>query len=167
MKRPTDTLWDIFCLPFIAIKEVIVFLVKGQVLNEKSGASMAKPSDYKHYLNHRNKGLMVDGHKLKLTPKHSYMHMMVVGRPGTHKTTGFIIPNLLERANTDCSIVVNDPKGEIFENTAGVLQEKGFNVIVIDVENPDKSARFNPLLEAKNDMELEQLAEVLVFATRA
>lgn len=165
MKDPTAMLWEVFKLPFKIIKELTLFLVKGHVLNDKTGATLAKPKDYKNYLNERNKGLLVDGHKLKLTPKDSYMHMMVVGRPGTHKTTGYIIPNLMERAKTDCSLVINNPKGEIHENTAGFLQQNGYKVVVIDVENPEQSARFNPLLEAKSDMELEQLAEILVLAS--
>lgn len=165
MKDPTDMLWEVFKLPFKIIKELTIFLIKGRVLRDKTGATLAKPNDYKNYLNERNKGLLIDGFKLKLTPKHSYMHMMVVGRPGASKTSGFIIPNLMERAKTDCSLVINDPKGEIYESTAGYLQQNGYKVIIIDVEKPEQSARFNPLLEAKNDMELEQLAEVLVLAS--
>ncbi len=163
--KSSDMLRIVFILPFTIIKEIIIFLVKGHVLNDKTGAEFAKKSDYKKYLNPYNKGLLVDGHKFKLTPKHSYMHMMIVGRPGTCKTSGFIIPNIMEKAKDNCSLVVNDPKGEIHENTSGFLQQNGYKVLVIDVENPDNSARFNPLREAKNDMELEQLAEVLILAS--
>lgn len=165
MKRPTETLWAACMLPFTLIKHVAVFLFNGQVLNSKTGASLAKTKDYGNYLNTKNSGVMVDGHKLKLSEQHSFMHCLVVGRPGAHKTTGYIIPNLLEKAKDNCSVVVNDPKGEIHHATAGVFKQNGFDVCIIDVENPSQSSRFNPLLEAQNDMELEQLAEVLILAS--
>lgn len=60
--------------------------------------------------------------------------------------------------------MVNDPKGEVFEATAGHMQRAGFCVVVIDPEDLTRSARFNPLLEAKTDIELEQVAEILIRA---
>lgn len=60
--------------------------------------------------------------------------------------------------------MVNDPKGEVFEATAGHMQRAGFRVVVIDPEDLTRSARFNPLLEAKTDIELEQAAEILIRA---
>jgi type IV secretory pathway TraG/TraD family ATPase VirD4 len=59
---------------------------------------------------------------------------------------------------------VNDPKGEVFEATAGYMQRAGFRIVVIDPEDLGRSARFNPLLEAKTDIELEQVAEILIKA---
>src|SRR5699024_3221829 len=43
-------------------------------------------------------------------------NIMVVGGPGSYKTQGFVITNVLNE--TENSIVVTDPKGEVYENTA-------------------------------------------------
>lgn len=59
---------------------------------------------------------------------------------------------------------MNDPKGEVFEATAGYMQRAGFRVVVVDPEDLERSARFNPLLEARTDIELEQVAEILIKA---
>ncbi|PIW00544.1 MAG: hypothetical protein CO094_00895 [Anaerolineae bacterium CG_4_9_14_3_um_filter_57_17] len=71
---------------------------------------------------------------------------------------------MLSRAKTKSSLVVNDPKGEVFAATARFMQAQGFRIITINPEDVETSSRFNPLLEAKSDIELEQVAEVLVRA---
>jgi len=71
---------------------------------------------------------------------------------------------VLDKAKRQCSIVVNDPKGEVFETTSGFMQSEGYQVIVINPEDLAHSSRFNPLLEARTDIEIEQIAEILVKA---
>ncbi|ODS22538.1 hypothetical protein AB835_13555 [Candidatus Endobugula sertula] len=61
-------------------------------------------------------------------------------------------------------MVINDPKGEVFNGTSAYLKQCGYKVIVIDPANLSHSSYFNPLEEAKSDIELEQVAEILVRA---
>ena len=86
----------------------------------------------------------------------------VIARVGAGKTSRYIIPNVIERAKYPCSVIVNDPKGEVYEATSGHMKKHGFNVIVIDPEHPDRSHRFNPLTEARDAIELDQIAEILI-----
>ena len=90
--------------------------------------------------------------------------MCVIARIGAGKTSRYIIPNVLDRAKRNCSMVVNDPKGEVFAETSGYMQSRGFKVIAINPEHLEQSSTFNPLLEAKNDIQIEQIAEILVKA---
>ena len=76
----------------------------------------------------------------------------------------YIIPNILDKAKSHCSIVINDPRGEAFEATSSYMQSRGYRVLVINPEKLETSLRFNPLLEAKNDIEIEQIAEILIKA---
>ncbi len=138
------------------------FLFKGQVLNKKTGADFAKPSSYSDYLNTRNTGLLIDGDNLRLSKDESYQNVCVMARVGAGKTSRYVIPNVLDKARQNCSMVINDPKGEVFENTSEHLKQNGYRIIVIDPENLERSSRFNPLMEAKTDIELEQVAEILV-----
>lgn len=39
-----------------------------------------------------------------------------------------------------------------------------YKIIVIDPEHPEYSSRFNPLLEAHNDIEIEQIAQTIIYA---
>jgi len=153
---------DIITFPFKLMAVGLKYLIKGKVLNSTSGADFADKSDYSSYLNTNNSGLLLDGDRLHLSEKDSFQNVAVMARIGAGKTSRYIIPNVLAKARSKCSLVVNDPKGEVFENTSAVMKQNGFNVIVIDPENLTRSSYFNPLAEAQNDIELEQIAEILV-----
>jgi type IV secretion system protein VirD4 len=140
------------------------FLVKGRILNTKSGARFAGKREVRQYLQPSNNGLLLDGRTGRLSERESFQNICVIARVGAGKTSRFIIPNVLDRASRKGSIVVNDPKGEVFEATSAYMQAKGFRIIVINPEDPERTSRFNPLTEARDDIELEQIAEILVNA---
>jgi len=153
---------NLLTLPFKIMWFLIVFLFKGKVLRKTEGAEFSKSHEYSKYLNSANKGLLLNGLDLSLSEPESYQNVCVIARVGAGKTTRYIVPNVLHRAKKNCSIVVNDPKGEVYELTSGYMKANGFNVIVIDPENIERSSSFNPFLEAKDEIELEQIAEILV-----
>ncbi|MCW8922402.1 MAG: type IV secretory system conjugative DNA transfer family protein [Gammaproteobacteria bacterium] len=153
---------DIIMLPFKLLGAGAMYLIKGKVLNSTSGADFSSKSDYKDYLNSSNTGLLLDGDTLHLSESDSFQNVAVMARIGTGKTSRYIIPNVLDKARKNCSIVVNDPKGEVFQHTSGFMEKRGYKIIVIDPVNPSRSSSFNPLSEATDDIELEQIAEILV-----
>ena len=161
-----ESLLKIFFLPFRALGLLAVFLFKKEILGRTEGARLAGKRDYSDRLNARNTGLLLDGDSLKLSEKESFQNVCVIARVGAGKTSRYIIPNVIERGSsrTPCSVVVNDPKGEVYEATSGYMKSHGFRVIVIDPEHPDRSHTFNPLTEARDDIELDQIAEILIKA---
>lgn len=161
-----ESLLKIFFLPLRALGLLAVFLFKKQILGRTEGARLAGKREYSDRLNARNTGLLLDGDSLKLSEKESFQNVCVIARVGAGKTSRYIIPNVIERGNskTPCSVVVNDPKGEVYEATSGYMKSHGFRVIVIDPEHPDRSHTFNPLTEARDDIELDQIAEILIKA---
>ena len=161
-----EQLLKIFFLPFRALGLLAVFLFKKEILSRTEGARLAGKRDYSDRLNARNTGLLLDGDSLKLSEKESFQNVCVIARVGAGKTSRYIIPNVIERGSskTPCSVVVNDPKGEVYEATSGYMKSHGFRVIVIDPEHPDRSHTFNPLSEARDDIELDQIAEILIKA---
>ena len=138
------------------------FLVRGKILNKKEGARLLKSHETQGFLSSKGSGLLLDGVNKKLSVKESYQNLCLSARVGAGKTSRYIIPNVLNQAECNSSMVVNDPKGEVYKYCAGWLEFNGFNVVVFDPENVDKSNLFNPLLEAKNTIELEQIAETLI-----
>lgn len=90
------------------------------------------------------------------------IHTLTIGTTGSGKTTGFVDPavQILCRTKTKPGIVLTDPKGELYRNHAATLEAQGYKVIVLDVAEPYKSARWNPfaaviektkqIIEAKN-----------------
>ena len=145
-------------------KHAAYALIFGRLLKRDGGARLLTNSETGDILSPRNTGLLLDGRRGRLSERESFQNVCVIARVGAGKTSRYIIPNVLDKARRNCSIIVNDPKGEVFAETSGYMQAKGYRVLVIDPENLDRSSRFNPLLEAKNDIELEQVAEILVKA---
>lgn len=139
-------------------------LIFGRFLKKEDGARLLTKNETSELLSPRNTGLLLDGSDGRLSERESFQNVCVIARVGAGKTSRYIIPNVLDKAKRNVSIVVNDPKGEVFEATSGFMQSNGYRVLTVNPEDLDRSASFNPLLEAKNDIELEQVAEILIKA---
>ena len=140
------------------------FLLKGYVLNQKKGAKLVDSEHYRDFLSASNRGLLLDGKSLRLTETESFQNLLAIAPIGQGKTTTLVIPPIFDLAKRHCSMVINDPKGEVCELTSGYLQRHGFDVVIFNPDDPACSNYFNPLPEARSDLELEQFAEALIFA---
>ncbi len=74
-------------------------------------------------------------------------HTLVIGSTGSGKTTTFVSPmiQLLGASAAGSSMVVTDPKGELFSLHSKFLKERGYDVKVIDLRDTYSSYRWNPL----------------------
>jgi type IV secretion system protein VirD4 len=73
-------------------------------------------------------------------------HTLIFGNTGSKKTRNFCIPSVYMIGMAGESMIISDPKGEIYRNTSGFLADKGYSVKVLNLRNPEKSSRWNPLL---------------------
>ena len=74
-------------------------------------------------------------------------HSIVIGSTGSGKTTTFVSPmiQLLATTKADSSMVITDPKGELFNLHSNYLKKKGYDVKVVDLRDTYSSYRWNPL----------------------
>lgn len=74
------------------------------------------------------------------------IHTAVIGATGTSKTTGFIEPlvEIMCRTKTKPSMIITDPKGELYTRHAEQLKQQGYAVNVIDLADVYHSTRWNP-----------------------
>lgn len=79
----------------------------------------------------------------------SPMHGLIIGATGSGKTTTFINPmiQILGKSDAGSSMIVTDPKGELFQLHSGFLKERGYKVMVLDLRDPYSSFRWNPLTD--------------------
>ena len=63
-----------------------------------------------------NRGLVVDGKQKRLTHDASFMHCGVFTKTGGGKSSIYVKPNILMLENV--SMLVTDPSGELFRDTA-------------------------------------------------
>ena len=151
---------------FNAIFKTGEFLLKGYALKKEEGARFSSAKEESLIFNRRNKGILVDGKSKRLSEKDSFEHIAIIAKAGGGKTSGYIIPNILDRANQNCSMVITDPSGEIFQATSGYVSSRGFKVLAINPEDLSKSCRFNPFagLNASNIIEIEQICSSIVLS---
>ena len=86
-------------------------------------------------------------------------HTLIIGTTGSGKTTTFINPTVQILANTKGkpSMLISDPKGELYALHAKSLIKRGYDVKVLDLRNPYCSIRWNPL-EKPYEMYQEMLS---------
>jgi len=82
------------------------------------------------------------------------LNVLVCGGSGSGKTRFYAKPNVM---NANCSYVVLDPKGELLRDTGNLLQEKGYDIKVIDLIHMDKSHCYNPFMYLKDDNDIQKL----------
>ena len=77
----------------------------------------------------------------------SQLHALIVGTTGSGKTTGFVDQNIsvLARSKTKPSLVISDPKKELYEKHAKMLSKEGYEISVLDLREPYSSERWNPM----------------------
>lgn len=72
-------------------------------------------------------------------------HNLVIGTTGSGKTTCVILPMVKLLAKSRESMIITDPKGEIYEKTGKLLKARGYNIVLLNFRNPQKGNCWNPL----------------------
>ena len=143
--------------------QITRFFLFTQKSTTVTGSKMLTGGEALHFLSSRNTGLLLDGYNKRLSLQESYQNLCLSARVGAGKTTRYIIPNVLERGRQECSMAIHDPKGEVRDLTSGYLKANGYKIIILDVENIQSSHFFNPCLETHSEVEIEQIAETLIW----
>ena len=90
------------------------------------------------------------------------INTVVVGGSGAGKSFNLAKPNLMQ-ANT--SFTVLDPKGELVRDTGYLLEQKGYEVRVLDLLNMEKSFCYNPFVYLRDDNDVQRLVTNLFKST--
>ena len=72
-------------------------------------------------------------------------HYLLVGSTGSGKSVTVSIPVSIHfaTAKEKHSVVLTDPKGELFKTTGKIFKENGYDVVTIDFRNPTLSTKVN------------------------
>jgi len=141
------------------------FIAKKKLLIQEQGARFANKAELSSMFSRSNKGVLINGNDKRLSLKDSFEHIAVIAKPGSGKTTAFIIPSILELASSNCSMIVNDPSNEVYQLTSGHLASKGFRIVRLCPEDLASSSCFNPFsgLDARHTIEIEQICASIVL----
>lgn len=72
-------------------------------------------------------------------------HNLIIGSTGAGKTQTTVFPMVKNLSKHNESMIITDPKGEIYEDTAEMLREKGYNIVLLNFRDPQQGNSWNPL----------------------
>ena len=90
-------------------------------------------------------GIVVINDGKKMWVDDGEAHNLIIGATGSGKTQNVVFPMIKVLAKAGESMVLTDPKGELFENTGEMLRKKGYNIIVLNFRDPQKGNAWNPM----------------------
>ncbi|MCM1214929.1 MAG: type IV secretory system conjugative DNA transfer family protein [Lachnospiraceae bacterium] len=84
-------------------------------------------------------------------------NLAVYGASGSMKTRSFCMNRILQGVSRGESLVICDPKSELYEKSSGYLRSKGYTVRVFNLVNPENSDSWNCLAEVEGQELMAQL----------
>lgn len=78
---------------------------------------------------------------------------------GVGKSASYSKPNAYQKLG---SYVFTDPKGELYDDTAGYLERNGYKIKVLNLVNPKNSDGYNPLAHIKSDLDVDVIASTII-----
>ena len=60
------------------------------------------------------------------------------------------------------SYVFTDPKGELYDRTAGYLKDNGYEIKVLNLVRPQYSDGYNPLMHISSEIDVDVIANTIV-----
>ena len=122
-------------------------------------------SDLKH---HSGTVLGIFDGKYVCVPSNSRLNknIAVYGASGSMKTRAFCINRILQAASAGESLIICDPKSELYEKTSEYLRRKNYTVRVFNLVSPENSDSWNCLAEIQGDELMAQLfSDVIIKNT--
>lgn len=71
-------------------------------------------------------------------------HNLIIGSTGSGKTQMMVQPMVSVLAKAGESMIITDPKGEIYETNGEMLRENGYKIVVLNFRNPLNGNSWNP-----------------------
>lgn len=90
-------------------------------------------------------GIALYSKKGKMWVDNGEDHYLVMGATGSGKTEIVAKPMIKLLAKHNESMILTDPKGELYESSAALLKEKGYNIITLNFRDPQKGNAWNPM----------------------
>ena len=143
---------------FLAVKSYIFDHEKGFGLSvgskkEKGYSRWATDAEFKKGLEVVNikdqtipaAGIALYSKKGKMWVDNGEDHWLVMGATGSGKTVIVAKPMIKLLAKHNESMILTDPKGELYEETAALLKEEGYNIVTLNFRDPQHGNAWNPM----------------------
>ena len=153
------TLWlTILCLVVTAIG-IIKSKPKNNYEDIENGSSDWCEGGEQYKILSKNKGIILAEDNYLPVDKIGNVNVLVVGGSGSGKSATYSIPNAYQMLG---SYVFTDPKGELYDKTAGYLKANGYDIKVLNLVNPENSDGYNPLMHIQSEIDVDVIANTII-----
>ncbi|MGV8147039.1 MAG: VirD4-like conjugal transfer protein, CD1115 family [Alkaliphilus sp.] len=149
--------------------------VQNDIKNDKQFASYKEGPEEEHQLPKIDSGGIVIGYEKRGKTEKIYFvdedtHTLCIGATRSGKTRTVVLESIGALALAGESMILSDPKAELYTYTYPFLKNMGYEVICIDFKNPLKSDRYNflqPVIDAVDAGDIPRAAEATWDLTSA
>ena len=138
---------------------IIRLMPKHQYDDIEHGSSDWSENGEQYKVLSRKSGIILAENNYLPLDKRGNVNVLVVGGSGSGKSASYSIPNAHQMLG---SYVFTDPKGELYDRTAGYLKEHGYKIKVLNLVHPQYSDGYNPLLHISSEIDVDVIANTIV-----
>ena len=143
----------------IVVIAVLRLMPKHRYDNIEHGSSDWSENGEQYKVLSKKAGIILAENNYLPLDKRGNVNVLVVGGSGSGKSASYSIPNAHQMLG---SYVFTDPKGELYDRTAGYLREHGYKIKVLNLVHPQFSDGYNPLLHISSEIDVDILANTIV-----
>ena len=154
------------CLGVFSIIFMIFFIVgvarsapKNEYTDFEHGSSDWSKNGEQYTVLNNKKGIVLAENNYLPVDKRGNVNVLVVGGSGSGKSASYSIPNACQLLG---SYVFTDPKGELYDKTAGYLKSHGYEIKVLNLVKPQNSDGYNPLHHITSEIDVDVIANTIV-----
>ena len=125
---------------------------------EHGSSDWSKNGEQYAVLNNK-KGIILAENNYLPEDKRGNVNVLVVGGSGSGKSASYSIPNAYQMLG---SYIFTDPKGELYDRTAGYLKKHGYEIKVLNLVRPQYSDGYNPLMHISSEIDVDVIANTIV-----
>ncbi len=132
---------------------------KHQYDNIEHGSSDWSTGGEQYKILSNKKGIILAENNYLPVDKRGNVNVLVIGGSGAGKSASYSIPNAYQLLG---SYVFTDPKGELYDKTAGYLKNNGYKIKVLNLVHPQYSDGYNPLMHVSSEIDVDVIAHTIV-----
>ena len=176
MKNPFKALAALIARGYIGayIKSLVIFSIifsiffivgvarsapKNEYTDFEHGSSDWSKNGEQYTVLSNKKGIILAENNYLPVDKRGNVNVLVVGGSGSGKSASYSIPNACQLLG---SYVFTDPKGELYDKTAGYLKSHGYEIKVLNLVKPQNSDGYNPLMHVSSEIDVDVIANTIV-----
>lgn len=92
------------------------------------------------------------------------LHTIVIGSTRSGKTRRWVLPTIWRLSFSEESMILTDPKGELYLKTKDHLKRMGYNVVMLDFREPGRGNRWNMMHQINRSIREGRVSEAVQLA---